>query len=380
MLNHKTDIKIQDLIQKLTDNKIPFAAFSLPGENNIHVFIQIRKMPVVFAEFKDIEHRTGFVFTPYASVQFQNNYFIEPDYIINDPIQLDHVLKIIDGVSFKKEKVSDFKMISTEKDLFINHVFHIQQLIKDGIVDKVVLSRIKKIRFDKVESHISKIFQFLNQKNLEAFCYLTFIPGAGMWTGASPEPLIQLENNTYRTVALAGTKYLNGLSVDKISWTEKEIVEQAWVSDFIKEQLASLHIPTPESKGPYTFQAAKVVHLKTDFKFNSSNSGSSLGEIIKALHPTPSVCGYPSDVAHKIITTTEQHSRAFYTGLLGPVNYNDSSQLFVNLRCMQVLKDDIMLYSGAGITSGSDPESEWKETEQKLGTMLAVIQMQEIVT
>jgi isochorismate synthase len=40
---------------------------------------------------------------------------------------------------------------------------------------------------------------------------------------------------------------------------------------------------------------------------------------------------------------------------------------------MKVLENHFALFMGAGITSGSNPESEWDETNQKMMTMLNVI-------
>ena len=43
-------------------------------------------------------------------------------------------------------------------------------------------------------------------------------------------------------------------------------------------------------------------------------------------------------------------------------------QLYVNLRCMKVLDDRLVLYIGGGITHDSVPEEEWEETEIKADT------------
>jgi isochorismate synthase len=70
---------------------------------------------------------------------------------------------------------------------------------------------------------------------------------------------------------------------------------------------------------------------------------------------------------------TEKHNRSYYSGYLGPVNLDERMLLFVNLRCMQVLADKLVLYVGAGITSESVAEDEWDETEIKADTLLSVI-------
>ena len=81
----------------------------------------------------------------------------------------------------------------------------------------------------------------------------------------------------------------------------------------------------------------------------------------------------PRQSALDFIKRTENFDRAFYTGYLGPVNMGEESHLFVNLRCMQLLAGEAVLYAGAGIIADSEPEMEWQETEIKCDTLLNVI-------
>jgi isochorismate synthase len=46
-----------------------------------------------------------------------------------------------------------------------------------------------------------------------------------------------------------------------------------------------------------------------------------------------------------------------------------SSDLFVNLRSMQIKDDKAILYMGCGITKDSIPENEWEESVNKSMTM-----------
>jgi isochorismate synthase len=69
----------------------------------------------------------------------------------------------------------------------------------------------------------------------------------------------------------------------------------------------------------------------------------------------------------------ENHQRTYYSGFLGPVNINLRTDIFVNLRCLQVFETEFVLYSGAGITTASVAENEWDETDNKMLTMLNVI-------
>jgi isochorismate synthase len=94
--------------------------------------------------------------------------------------------------------------------------------------------------------------------------------------------------------------------------------------------------------------------------------------MLQLLHPTSAVCGMPKEPALQFILDNEKHSRAFYSGFLGPVNVASETHIFVNLRCMQIYTDKAVLYAGAGITADSDPQKEWEETELKCLTLLNV--------
>ena len=77
--------------------------------------------------------------------------------------------------------------------------------------------------------------------------------------------------------------------------------------------------------------------------------------------------------AIKLIADVEPHKRSYYAGFLGPLAGETDIRLFVNLRCMKILKDRALLYVGGGITAGSVAADEWDETNAKALTLLNVI-------
>ena len=104
------------------------------------------------------------------------------------------------------------------------------------------------------------------------------------------------------------------------------------------------------------------------------------------MHPTPAVCGLPKGSAKQFILKHEAYNREFYTGFLGELNCEttiaprsgrrnienrayaitrNSTQLYVNLRCMQLKNQQAIIYVGGGITESSNAESEWEETVSK---------------
>ena len=51
----------------------------------------------------------------------------------------------------------------------------------------------------------------------------------------------------------------------------------------------------------------------------------------------------------------------------------DEMNIYVNLRCAQIIGDRLFLYLGGGFTADSDPEKEWEETENKSKTLLDLL-------
>lgn len=202
--------------------------------------------------------------------------------------------------------------------------------------------------------------------------YLLQMPGAGCWMGATPEPLIQLNGKQAHTISLAGTQIATDKAVEAYTWSQKEIEEQGIVTDFIEKSLRESGFTNIIKKGPANHQAANLIHLKTEFRFDIGHENRT-GEIIKTLHPTPSVGGLPKAEAHDFIATYEKHDRTYYTGFLGPVNVGAKTDIFVNLRCLQLFGNEFVLYSGAGITASSVAQSEWIETDNKMLTMLSAM-------
>jgi isochorismate synthase len=95
-------------------------------------------------------------------------------------------------------------------------------------------------------------------------------------------------------------------------------------------------------------------------------------EIAKDLHPTPAVSGTPRKDALDWIRSEEKHERQFYAGIIGSMDEH-SMNLYVNLRCAQIIGSDIYLYVGGGFTADSIPEKEWEETENKSKTLLNLL-------
>jgi isochorismate synthase len=190
-------------------------------------------------------------------------------------------------------------------------------------------------------------------------------PHYGHWMGASPEVLFEKTTEGYRSMSLAGTRLKGGLT-----WGEKEIEEQKFVTKEIHRTLKNLggHVRRDPQT---TLNAGPVEHLMTWVR--TDNTSLVPLEALEALHPTPAVCGAPTDLALQVIQELEGYSRDLYTGYLafveGPVYAN------VLLRTMRWFRNGIKFYAGGGITKDSVPLNEWMETEYKISALKDAVQI-----
>lgn len=195
--------------------------------------------------------------------------------------------------------------------------------------------------------------------------YLCHTKENGTWIGSTPEILIAGSKSHYRTVALAGTMTSEG------EWSEKNKKEQAIVADYIRNIITPMS-SVVEEEGPYTSRAGKLFHLKTEFHF-SPLPHIKVSDFVEKLNPTPAVCGLPKEEAKTFIIENEGYDRSYYSGVVGMLDIQGETNLYVNLRCCNVKDDKVTLYAGGGIIPGSTVKSEYLETEEKIKTIQYVL-------
>lgn len=210
-------------------------------------------------------------------------------------------------------------------------------------------------------NHIFELYNQLCEAYPNAFIYLFTSAETGTWIAASPEILLKKTANTIETYALAGTVY-----PQNPQWTSKEGEEQAMVTSYILNALKG-YCHKIEAEGPQVMNAGPVAHLRTIISAQL-NPNVSLHTLTRVLHPTPAVCGIPLENAQQFIKTHENFNRKFYTGFCGYMNQTNA-ELYVNLRCAELGKNQTLFYVGAGLTVHSNPQKEWVETENKLKTI-----------
>jgi isochorismate synthase len=261
----------------------------------------------------------------------------------------------------------------TSKAGYIETVKAALKEINENKFKKVVLARQKEISLSKNFNPVA-VFEEICKEHFNSFVSLIYLPNTGTWIGASPELLVSIDKeNVFRTTALAGTQKVNkDEEISRAVWTQKEIEEQAFVSRYIINCFKTIRLREFDEDGPRTVKAGNLIHLKTDFSVNINEVNfPELGTaMLDLLHPTSAVCGLPKENAMDFIRQHEEIDRKLYSGFLGPVNIDHESHIFVNIRCAEIGKTNAIVYGGAGITSESDPEKEFEETEMKMKVVM----------
>ncbi len=329
-----------------------FVAYRLPGEHGYELSVIAESLLV---ENKSLPEDIDFVFFAFDKSQGPNYAF-----------RFDQTYE---NVPFCIKSQIELKRTTIRKSDYLNTHHQLSQAITDGELDKMVLSRIKSMPTEGSSAY--DIFIQLLDTHPNAFVYLISHPDIGIWIGATPESLLSQKDDEIRTVALAGTK-VNQLS-SEIEWTQKEIDEHRYVELYFEECFNKHNISYSKSDVK-TVTAGYVSHLKSEFRFRYGN----LGELIDILHPSPAIAGYPRQNAIELISKIENHDRRYYCGVIGLIG-KERKDLFVNLRCMELSTNQAYIYLGGGITSDSNPDSEWMETELKAKSLVSALSKKSLV-
>lgn len=364
------------------------AVWRLPDSSKIQACLSLQ--PNCVADHPQLEQSPfGFLFCPFQADAPYQNLFIKGDLYFDaekgtlTAAATPHV--ILQAFLAALEQQQENKWHATDASSqhsyqseagFIHAVSQAKEAIAAGGMEKVVMSR---NFLEPLPTGFSPIVAFRNmmQEYPSAFVSLVSIPGVGTWMGASPEILVSInKDRVFHTVALAGTQPASEAeSVGAAIWRQKEIEEQAMVERFILKCFKALRLREYEEVGPRTIVAGNLMHLRTDFTVDLKEVDfPTLGsDMLQLLHPTSAVCGLPKAPALQFILANEDYNRSYYSGFLGPVNSPSGTYLYVNLRCMEVLEKEVILYAGAGVTGESNPDKEWQETQHKMQTMRRIL-------
>lgn len=333
-----SNLAVQDLVQTQGSGAIAFASFAFDAFNEPSL--------VIVPKFLVGRNEIGSWLTVFGEANLNEitQQIFNKNYSVTNPGQL----------SFSSGALSDDKWQAA--------VANAIGRIESGEIDKIVLAKDEIVKSEKT---IDPRYLMKNLAQNFDECWTFSVAGL---VGATPELLIRKENEQVLSRVLAGTIARGSDSKQmeqQLLASEKDIAEHEFAVKSVADALAlhctNMSVPSE----PVVLTLANLAHLATDVRGVLVDDAPALA-LAGALHPTAAVCGTPKSRARVLISELEQMDRGRYAGPVGWFDSAGNGEFGIALRCAQISQNSARLFAGAGIVTGSNPESELQEIETKL--------------
>ena len=268
---------------------------------------------------------------------------------------------------------------SISEDKWREQVTFAVKSIKEGRLEKVVLARDQIARSNQ-PINTRSILQRLEIDYPSTWLFL--VDGL---IGATPELLVRLSKSLVTSRVLAGTIQKTGNEdrdlalAASLAKSSKDLEEHEYAVRSVADALEPFCSSTNVPESPFVLHLSNVMHLATDVTgvLNDSATQADVFTLIEQLHPTAAVCGTPTEVAKQLINDLEKMNRGRYAAPVGWIDANGDGEIAIALRCGLLLEDkkSIRIFAGCGIVAGSDPETEFAESQAKLMPMRTALEM-----
>lgn len=248
-----------------------------------------------------------------------------------------------------------------------------------GVVQKVVLARALDIGFE-AEIDPTWILRNLVADNPDGYTFAAGVPdsveGPRTLIGSSPELLIRRTGTRVVSHPHAGSAprstdpVADKANAEALLASAKDQAEHALVTEAVVEALRPYCRKLSVPPSPSLTSTPAVWHLGTAITGELRDLDVSAFRLAGALHPTPAICGTPTESARDLVAALEPFEREYYAGAVGWVDAAGDGEWAVAIRCAELAGRSMRLYAGGGIVAASDPQSELAETSAKFQTLL----------
>lgn len=261
-------------------------------------------------------------------------------------------------LGFKSPVVDGIKHETKKEDALIA-ISNIKKHISDQIFSKYVYAIMKKKSVLNLPD--IKSLQDFPKKGIKFFYKFS---NQTFFLGITPEYLYQRQLKNIFVDAVAGTALKNNTNELQSS---KIIDEFNFVKKDIQESLSAYTEEGSFYDEDTIIFAGDLAHRFNRFKACIKEDISD-EILIKILHPTAAISGYPKYIACSYFKKFETFPRGYFAAPIGFYSQK-KAYLAVAIRSMLIHKTQAHLFAGAGITKDSNPLLEWKELNNKLKTM-----------
>ncbi|MDD2858612.1 MAG: chorismate-binding protein [Candidatus Nanopelagicales bacterium] len=241
--------------------------------------------------------------------------------------------------------------------------------IAKGRVYQANVCRVMRTALAPEDRDVAALHQLLLQGNPAPHSAMVRVPELGLHiASASPELFIARHGAEVTSGPIKGT---GRTSADL---TDKDRAENVMIVDLVRNDLARVsEVGSVEVASLLREEHHPgLVHLVSEVT-GRLLAGTGWGELLAAAFPPGSVTGAPKSTALALISELEPVPRSFYCGAIGWVDADrQQAELAVAIRTFWIDGEALCFGTGAGITWGSDPQREWRETELKAQHLVSV--------
>ncbi|GAB3039885.1 anthranilate synthase component I [Natronobiforma cellulositropha] len=203
--------------------------------------------------------------------------------------------------------------------------------------------------------------------------------------GASPETLISVHDDRVVSNPIAGTCDRGSSPVEdrrlagEMLADGKERAEHTMLVDLARNDVRRVAEPGSVRVEEFmnVLKYSHVQHIESTVTGTLAETADAF-DATRAAFPAGTLSGAPKVRAMEIIDDLERAPRGLYGGGVGYYSWSGDADFAIVIRTatIEALEDGqrITVQAGAGLVADSDPESEYRETEQKMGGTLAALE------
>ena len=256
---------------------------------------------------------------------------------------------------------------SLDHAAYVRVVQEVRQRISRGEVYQANLCRVLSAPAP-AEADPVALAHVLAAGNPAPYAGVVDVPDVGRVCSASPELFVSRAGDLVDSMPIKGT------ALGPEGLTPKDEAENVMIVDLVRNDLGrvavtgSVQVPSLLRVEPHP----GLVHLVSTVRA-TLRPGVSWAELLAATSPPGSVSGAPKSSALDLISELETCPRGPYCGAVGWVDADRrQASLAVGIRTFWLCDGLLRFGTGAGITWGSDPEAEWRETELKAARLVSL--------
>ena len=292
--------------------------------------------------------------------------------------KIDEIEKLIKG-----KKINEFSFKLNGKlesnltdDEFLKMVDNGIKHCYRGDVFQIVLSRKFSQKFSGDEFCVYRQLRSINPSP-----YLFYFDyGSFKIFGSSPEAQLVIKDKKAEIHPIAGTFKRSGDdAVDKekaikLFEDDKENSEHMMLVDLARNDLSRSCSNVKVEKDREIQFYSHVIHLVSKV---TGELKSPSNDIIGNTFPAGTLTGAPKFRAMELIEEYENHTRSFYGGAIGFIDFDNNFNHAIMIRSFLSKNQNLLLQAGAGIVSKSNRHNELNEVYNKIGALLKALEKAE---